>query len=228
MADIANVVEAALRKKGSSLLEDRDAFLGYIQDSLGAEARETKLLATGCDGTFLGLFSAAVEAATAGSLAQAAKDACDYLAAEYVLDPDVSHDVAEGIAAGCGAFLGIEVPSKAATKRVNHKGAKGDIGATIVTSVMVFALMSALGAAVLSHYYPYLGCTVLPRKATVSGVECSWYTVKDASGNPTQVVFLHNTQDEVKRITANPSYGNLRSRTRSCRKSWCKRLNQAG
>lgn len=213
MADIANVVEAALRKNGSNLLEDKDAFLECTQDGLGAESREAKLLAIGCDDVFLGLFSAAVEAATARSLVQAAKDASGYLISEYVLDPDVSGEVAEGIATGCGAFLGIEVPSKAVTKRVSHKGAKKSIVATIITSVVVFTLMSALAAAVLSHYFPYLGCTVLPRKATVSGVECSWYTIKDASGNPTQVVFLHNTQDEAKLVTAKPSYGDLQSRS---------------
>ena len=218
MTDVANVVEAVLRKNGSNLLVDRDSFLKCVQDGLGVDTREAKLLAIGCDDTFLGLFSAAVEAASADSLARAAKSASEHLTAEYVLDPDVSGKVAEGIAAGCGSFLGIEVPSVAAAKSGNRNGvrerdAKRGVGATIVTSIVVFALMSALAAAVLSHYFPYLGCTVLPRKATVSGVECSWYTIKDGSGNPTQVVFLHNTQDEAKRVIAKPSYGNLQPRT---------------
>ncbi len=217
MADICNVVVAALRKSGSSILGNRDVFLKCIKDGLGSDTREAKLLDIGCDDTFLGYFSSAMEAATKESLLQAAQEAAAHLTGTYVLDSEVSDEVTRGIATGCGTFLGIEMPAGAEAKRGNggkgkKREAKMGIGMTIVTSAVVFALMSALAAAILSHFYPYLGCTVLPRKATVQGVECSWYVIKDGSGSPTQVVFLHNAQEKPQLVTANPGYGEIQSR----------------
>lgn len=217
MSDISKVVEVTLRKNGSNVLGNKDDFLKCIQNGLGPDAREAKLLDIGCDDTFLGYYSAAIETATKEALTQAAQEATDYLKDTYVLDPDVSGEVARGIATGCGTFLGIKMPAATNSKRNQDpdrrtREAKRGIGATIITSVAVFALMSALAATVLSHYFPYLGCTVLPRKAAVQGVECSWYTIKGISGSPTQVVFLHNTQEKPQLVTAKPGYGDISPR----------------
>lgn len=199
-------VKETLVKSGTHILRNPEKFRDAVIASLDQDSKETKALRVGCDEEFVTVFSVAVAEGTPDALGQASVQAATHLIDDYAMDAVMSKHVSEEVSAGCADFLGVghKESDEEVTEKVRsaHRGGKHSGIRSLAMPVIVFVVLAGAAVAVLSHFVPFLGCTVLPNTGTIDGVEYSWYKATSDVGTECTILFLRNAGDDFAYVTS--------------------------
>lgn len=197
MPELRSLVCNALRNSGVDALERTDRFIALVLDELDQKSIEARLMSFGCDDQYLSFYASATKNGSAEAVARAADQACAYLREAYLLDAEISRRVSREIASGVADYLSISLvnPDNSEIASLHHKSSLFRHAAGILRFAAVVVLAACVSIAIVAHFTPIFGSTLLPAKESVNGVNFEKYLVNGSDG-PVSVFFITNSASE--------------------------------